>query len=323
MCFHLPRKQGACRSLLGIETQVVYLFVKGADTAIEVISKPCDWMRNVVDQLATTGRRTLVYAYRILSADDLDAFQRAWMSAAEDINSRQDKLDQAEEDLLVNLDVLCVTGIEDQLQDNVKDTIQSLKRAGIKFWMLTGDKIITSLSIAQACSILPNDVISKHTDFCSRVSEIGNSTSRCVELDAQTGDVQHSLHIVGENTSSSAMQLASVASNPITMSPLDPVLITTTCAQERSHSCSSPKSGLRSPLHHRTNRALLRHPLKKSGLRNKKLANIKESAYVRKSQGVFFLTEELSLDRLLQTLHDVLAVVETQKNIAIIIDGVL
>lgn len=303
------------------ETQVVYLFVKGADTAIEVISKPCDWMRNVVDQLATTGRRTLVYAYRILSADDLDAFQRAWMSAAEDINSRQDKLDQAEEDLLVNLDVLCVTGIEDQLQDNVKDTIQSLKRAGIKFWMLTGDKIITSLSIAQACGILPNDVISKHTDFCSRVSEIGNSTSRCVELDAQTGDVQHSLHIVGENTSSSAMQLASVASNPITMSPLDPVLITTTCTQERSHSCSSPKSGLRSPLYHRTNRALLRHPLKKSGLRNKKLANIKESAYVRKSQGVFFLTEELSLDRLLQTLHDVLAVVETQKNIAIIIDG--
>lgn len=44
---------------------------------------------------------------------------------------------------------------------------------------------------------------------------------------------------------------------------------------------------------------------------------------MRKSQGVFFLTEELSLDRLLQTLHDVLAVVETQKNIAIIIDGVL
>ena len=32
------------------------------------------------------------------------------------------------------------TGIEDRLQDGVPETISSLRKAGIKVWVLTGDK---------------------------------------------------------------------------------------------------------------------------------------------------------------------------------------
>lgn len=39
------------------------------------------------------------------------------------------------------------TAIEDKLQDGVPDTISDLKRAGIKLWVLTGDKLETAIGI--------------------------------------------------------------------------------------------------------------------------------------------------------------------------------
>lgn len=42
----------------------------------------------------------------------------------------------------------CVTGVEDKLQTQVAETISSFRQAGIKIWMLTGDKIETAKCIA-------------------------------------------------------------------------------------------------------------------------------------------------------------------------------
>jgi len=47
----------------------------------------------------------------------------------------------------------CLTGVEDNLQDNVADTISSLKQAGVKVWMLTGDKIETAKCIASSTDL--------------------------------------------------------------------------------------------------------------------------------------------------------------------------
>lgn len=38
------------------------------------------------------------------------------------------------------MDLVGATAIEDKLQDDVGNTIDYLKRAGIKVWVLTGDK---------------------------------------------------------------------------------------------------------------------------------------------------------------------------------------
>jgi len=46
------------------------------------------------------------------------------------------------------------TAIEDRLQDNVADTIQFAKNAGIKVWVLTGDKIGTAINIGLAAGLL-------------------------------------------------------------------------------------------------------------------------------------------------------------------------
>ena len=46
------------------------------------------------------------------------------------------------------MDFLCVTGVEDLLQDEVATTIDNLRNAGMKVWMLTGDKVETATCIS-------------------------------------------------------------------------------------------------------------------------------------------------------------------------------
>ena len=48
------------------------------------------------------------------------------------------------------------TGVEDKLQQNVKDTIQSLRKAGIKTWILTGDKKETAVNAAKIGGLIEN-----------------------------------------------------------------------------------------------------------------------------------------------------------------------
>ena len=43
------------------------------------------------------------------------------------------------ESLERDMELLCVTGVEDKLQDNVRNTLEQLRNAGIKVWMLTGN----------------------------------------------------------------------------------------------------------------------------------------------------------------------------------------
>lgn len=46
----------------------------------------------------------------------------------------------------------------DRLQEEVPETIEALQRAGIRIWILTGDKQETAVNIACACRLLrPSD----------------------------------------------------------------------------------------------------------------------------------------------------------------------
>ena len=46
------------------------------------------------------------------------------------------------------MDFLGITGVEDKLQENVAQSLENMKNANIKVWMLTGDKIETAICIA-------------------------------------------------------------------------------------------------------------------------------------------------------------------------------
>ncbi|CAE7234424.1 DRS2 [Symbiodinium natans] len=56
------------------------------------------------------------------------------------------------------LKLLGATAIEDRLQDEVADTIAQLRAAGIRVWVLTGDKVDTAISIAMSCQLLTEEM---------------------------------------------------------------------------------------------------------------------------------------------------------------------
>lgn len=60
--------------------------------------------------------------------------------------------------------LLGATGIEDKLQEGVPDAIESIRNAGIKIWMLTGDKQETAINVAQSCGLV------KNTDYITKIS---------------------------------------------------------------------------------------------------------------------------------------------------------
>ena len=56
--------------------------------------------------------------------------------------------------------VLCVTAVEDRLQANVRTTLEMLRGANVRTWMLTGDKLETARLVAQNSSL-----VARHQSF--------------------------------------------------------------------------------------------------------------------------------------------------------------
>lgn len=53
-------------------------------------------------------------------------------------------VDQLESDM----ELLGITGVEDKLQEDIRNTLEALRNAGINVWMITGDKVETATCIA-------------------------------------------------------------------------------------------------------------------------------------------------------------------------------
>lgn len=64
---------------------------------------------------------------------------------------------QLQAEIEVKLQVVGATGIEDSLQDDVALVMQRILMAGIKIWVLTGDKIETAINISYSCNLLTDN----------------------------------------------------------------------------------------------------------------------------------------------------------------------
>jgi phospholipid-transporting ATPase len=103
---------------------------------------------------ATEGLRTLCIASRELSEAEYSQWSGIYNRAAATINGRGDALDAAAELVEKDLTLLGATAIEDKLQDGVPDTIHTLQQAGIKVWVLTGDRQETAINIGMSCRLI-------------------------------------------------------------------------------------------------------------------------------------------------------------------------
>eukprot|EP00347_Sterkiella_histriomuscorum_P018769 403344250 len=125
-------------------------YLKGAENVIIPRLKP--YYRTSVDEkceyLAMDGLRTLVVTQKILDEQEFKKWLIRYKQAQADLNDRQEKTLKVIEELENDMDLLGITGVEDKLQDEVSSTIEKLRSAGMKVWMLTGDKIETAQCIA-------------------------------------------------------------------------------------------------------------------------------------------------------------------------------
>lgn len=111
-----------------------------------------------LDEYAERGLRTLCIAKRVMSDTEYTEWLRNHFLAETSIDNREDLLLESAMRLENKLTLLGATGIEDRLQEGVPESIEALHEAGIKIWMLTGDKQETAVNIAYACKLLaPED----------------------------------------------------------------------------------------------------------------------------------------------------------------------
>ena len=133
------------------------LLCKGADNVIfdrALREESRAELEGQLRELATTGLRTLVLAQRELSAAEFADWRHKYVAASVSITDREGMLAAVAEEFEKDLSVLGATAIEDRLQDGVPETIADLRRAGIKTWVLTGDKLETAINIGFSCRLL-------------------------------------------------------------------------------------------------------------------------------------------------------------------------
>ncbi|XP_022661121.1 probable phospholipid-transporting ATPase IIA isoform X2 [Varroa jacobsoni] len=133
--------------------QITFL-MKGADMIMSQIVQYNDWLEEECDNLAREGLRTLVVAKKELSEEMFAEFQTRLHKAKVAMQDRQDRVNEVLMSLEKDLELVCLTGVEDQLQNEVKPTLELLSNAGVKVWMLTGDKLETATSIAKSSRLV-------------------------------------------------------------------------------------------------------------------------------------------------------------------------
>lgn len=159
------------------------LYCKGADTVIyERLADSNNDMKKItreyLEQFGSSGLRTLCLAYRELHPNVYESWNEKFIQAKSTLHDREKKLDEVAELIENDLILIGSTAIEDKLQEGVPACIETLQRAGIKIWVLTGDKIETAINIAYACNLINNEmkqfVISSETDAIREVEDRGD-----------------------------------------------------------------------------------------------------------------------------------------------------
>ena len=140
------------------KTQEIVFIQKGADVVMTKVVQYNDWLDEECDNMAREGLRTLVVGRKRLSPDNYQRFQDEYEQARRLVVDRAESMEGVvTKHLEYDLELLGVTGVEDKLQDGVRTTLELLRNAGLKIWMLTGDKVETATCVAVSSKLVSRD----------------------------------------------------------------------------------------------------------------------------------------------------------------------
>lgn len=182
-----------------VEDDGIYkLYTKGADSeVIKRLYKPeeqpyLEVSQMALDDFSRVGLRTLVFAMKILTADQYAEIEQEYSEAIKSTN-RKAKLKTLAEKVETDLFLLGCTAIEDNLQEKVPESIKKFLEANIKVWMITGDKFETAENIAACAGLTDKDTFiyriksSSEEDFPAYVKEVKR------QMQQQKGDQRRAI----------------------------------------------------------------------------------------------------------------------------------
>ena len=159
----------------------------GLDAASSNSSNLSDITMEHINDFAARGLRTLAVASKTMDKKEFDEFNQKIKKASQALDRREQRIKEVYDEVEDNLELLGAIGIEDKLQENVKETLVALGDAGIKVWVLTGDKKETAINISASCGhFLPGmtmiDIAGLHRADTGRV--LTEKLEQCVESKA-------------------------------------------------------------------------------------------------------------------------------------------
>ena len=142
----------------------IKLYCKGADSEIKkriIYNNENNKYINVickgVDKFSSKGYRTLMIAMKKISEEEYLIWKKKLDEAEINLNNKNFLINECYEEIENDLNLIGATVVEDKLQDQVPETIRDLRLAGIKIWVLTGDKIDTAENIALSCNLISSN----------------------------------------------------------------------------------------------------------------------------------------------------------------------
>jgi phospholipid-transporting ATPase len=139
----------------------IKLHCKGADTVIlERLAENNPFVKNTLidlEKFASEGLRTLCIAMHEIPKEEYARWSQIYDKVATTLKNRAEELDKAAEMIEQSLFLLGATVIEDKLQGGVPDIIHT-SQAGIRVWVLTGDRQETAINIGYSCKLLNEEM---------------------------------------------------------------------------------------------------------------------------------------------------------------------
>ncbi|CAF0999134.1 unnamed protein product [Brachionus calyciflorus] len=147
--------------LRDLQDDKIILLCKGAESSIlkNCVSGNIQSCDADIKTFAKQGWRTLALSYRYLTNEEYNQVEILLKKAYNDILNRKERLSEAFEKIESKLILIGATAVEDKLQEDVAYTLEELRRAGIKIWVLTGDKRETAINISHSCKHFSNNMI--------------------------------------------------------------------------------------------------------------------------------------------------------------------
>lgn len=200
----------------------IWFYQKGADTVMTSIVAANDWLDEETANMARKGLRTLVVGRKRLSSQQYQEFTAQYKQASLALQGRDAGMAKVVGyHLERDLELLGVTGVEDRLQKDIKPSLELLRNAGVKIWMLTGDKVETARCVAISAKLVARG------QYIHTVSKVVDPSAAQEALDFIRNKTDCCLLIDGESLS---LMLGQFRSSFISLAVLLPAVVACRCS---------------------------------------------------------------------------------------------